>query len=960
MAQQERAALKTLANNNVTTNNNKENTGLRVNQLIQEMIDSHLNLLSDAYRLLAEYDPAVNYLAGSFCEESGSIYKSNKATTGTFEPADWDLVVGGSDANYVELTHAQLLVLVGGSMLVPGTLYVITDFETKYQIVNTSTIDTSSTFSLVTRAISDSQLQADAWVPSWPQDLVKYDVNDILCEDGVTPRKGRITWRFDTTKNITAWYDWRNVKFRRWVSDGYLHDAVTKDSSSLCSVTATTGTNNVNNPGTVYEEYLLDFSAFTTHDASPELSVTVGGDTLQKEIKKYSGGTYSALAANEINTFLGADKLAVTMYIPGEDAYIIIDDQNRNDLFKAKNIGLDGSDMSIGNNYTIKMQTPLSFVDQLTFDNAVDPPIKDISIGKTDENDCMNNIVWHSNTGIDGTRIADNCWDISFGGKTEEAYIGPLSYNNVLLTDIGFAVVDGELYNMMVAGTRYAYARLRFLRNTTMFLNTTAVYNEILNGKDSTLRWIGGTAGQMTYNEFRDGFARCYIYWESADRNTLLTTTDTVWEPGANWTAVFYVTTKPGTRLSITEARTNSVIADKFFTLDPSTAVFNTDHGVAIDPNTGELKTTGQLALKHMTDTGIFVPPDETNDDTEGYSIGSLWIIAGAGWRAWICTDNTTGSAQWRYLNAERGYLIMRRGTSSSGSTTPISPTNQDLTDGRWHRLNDPGTDITFTLPATPEVEFANDNTTAGYEKGTLMLTAFHASNSNGTRIIIDPNGKEINGSTSNYTVAGTGTELSYIQIRWVSTGAFGSGDGFWQIMSELPASSGGGGGDEVEYLNVHTDRDAVVNSDDYWYWKGDIAMSSAFTAGLDVAGLIPWQGPFDGEIDEWVFTFNALATDAGSVDANIDLNLEVWEVGGSSEGVKLGDLVLNIPTAGITVGTFQDTSANQGATLSGTFSSPLAIDKDKIYAIKYKDGTGSGEVKAVKDGFFKFRAKKN
>lgn len=114
--------------------------------------------------------------------------------------------------------HSDLLSSKDLGELIPGMLYEITDFKTKHRIPNTSTIHEGSTESLIVMATSSTTIGNRAWSLDFPKDYIEYDITDVLCEDGTTARKGKITFRRDEKNNETH-YDFRNVIFRRWKLD---------------------------------------------------------------------------------------------------------------------------------------------------------------------------------------------------------------------------------------------------------------------------------------------------------------------------------------------------------------------------------------------------------------------------------------------------------------------------------------------------------------------------------------------------------------------------------------------------------------------------------------------------------------------------------------------------------------------------------------------------------------------
>ncbi|MCK9544930.1 MAG: hypothetical protein M0R03_23185, partial [Novosphingobium sp.] len=84
---------------------------------------------------------------------------------------------------------------------------------------------------LIVTAISETELDKVAMSPLYPKDIIYYSLGllhdrDIGFGDGngnpTVNFKGQIYFRHDTVQNNSLWYDFRNVKFRRWgAADGY-------------------------------------------------------------------------------------------------------------------------------------------------------------------------------------------------------------------------------------------------------------------------------------------------------------------------------------------------------------------------------------------------------------------------------------------------------------------------------------------------------------------------------------------------------------------------------------------------------------------------------------------------------------------------------------------------------------------------------------------------------------------
>ncbi|MFZ4705552.1 MAG: hypothetical protein ACOYMF_06035 [Bacteroidales bacterium] len=109
------------------------------------------------------------------------------------------------------VTHAQLLAGLnkaeGAMSISPLSKYVISDYKSKD--VNYE----GALEPLVVFTITDSTLARNAWSTIHPKDIIEYDIDDVLCSDSETPRKGNITYRKDTNGNCAPW----DIKAVKWL-----------------------------------------------------------------------------------------------------------------------------------------------------------------------------------------------------------------------------------------------------------------------------------------------------------------------------------------------------------------------------------------------------------------------------------------------------------------------------------------------------------------------------------------------------------------------------------------------------------------------------------------------------------------------------------------------------------------------------------------------------------------------
>jgi len=155
---------------------------------------------------------------------------------------DTKFMIVQSNSQVTQVTHTELLNLISNGLLENGRKYQIWDFVQAYNIFDggTNTIieqQAGVAEALIVTATGSNTLEATAYSPAYPQDIIYYDPNptylntDIGYSDGagtLLPQlKGVITYRHDTKQNVSTWYDFRNIKFRRWAVDAVAYDGGT-------------------------------------------------------------------------------------------------------------------------------------------------------------------------------------------------------------------------------------------------------------------------------------------------------------------------------------------------------------------------------------------------------------------------------------------------------------------------------------------------------------------------------------------------------------------------------------------------------------------------------------------------------------------------------------------------------------------------------------------------------------
>jgi len=131
----------------------------------------------------------------------------------------WTNSLSDSSSTIIEVTYSELTALVAGSNLIPGRVYLLTDYMTVYeQPVSGDTISSGVVEPLYITAANTNTLNNVCMSQLYPQDVVYYeitgDINNGYGTEGFT--KGKIYRRIDTIYNNDIGTDWRHVKYRRY------------------------------------------------------------------------------------------------------------------------------------------------------------------------------------------------------------------------------------------------------------------------------------------------------------------------------------------------------------------------------------------------------------------------------------------------------------------------------------------------------------------------------------------------------------------------------------------------------------------------------------------------------------------------------------------------------------------------------------------------------------------------
>ena len=205
--------------------------------------DRHGNLIDTHYATQAELqvvEDSLSQVRQVPEYEEGSAGKVLMSGTSTGEYS-WENLSGISLP--IPITHSNLIALIENNGLVVGQSYLITDYRTTYLIPESfpEEIFIGDLEPLCVTASAVNELASLATSSLYPQDSIYYSAQDFYGQmEGST--KGFISRRVDNIRGNDMWFDFRNVRFRRWkVNVTWEHVDGNADSFPLYSVVKRVG-----------------------------------------------------------------------------------------------------------------------------------------------------------------------------------------------------------------------------------------------------------------------------------------------------------------------------------------------------------------------------------------------------------------------------------------------------------------------------------------------------------------------------------------------------------------------------------------------------------------------------------------------------------------------------------------------------------------------------------------------
>lgn len=366
---------------------------------------------------------------------------TNWIKTGPSGPITWN------QKNHIEVTYDELVNTHWG-FLEPGLYYIITDFQTAYNS------QLAPIEPIMVLAIDTNKISTTAYSLAYPEDEIKYD---IFTADP----KGKIIFRRDAIKNISTYYDWRNVKFRRW-------NRGTELAGNYTSWTDT---------GNAYEDYYT----FDTSDGINFSNITIGKAQVDNNI---------IFKTNAYDVIIGENSINCTF---GENFYY-------------NTIGRGFSNNSIGKN---------------AFRNKIDDDFHDNLIGDDFQRNTIGYLFYNNQIQINFKKnvIGNDVHDNTMNDNFENNILGDEVYGNTFGKNFTYnEIADRFQNNIFAINSNHN----KFLLDSIQSVNFGTKANRRLDigySDIEIIKSITGTVLDIT-NEWWAG--RIYISTDGANIDTIL------------------------------------------------------------------------------------------------------------------------------------------------------------------------------------------------------------------------------------------------------------------------------------------------------------------------------------------------------------------------------------------------------------------------------------------------------
>lgn len=426
------------------------------------LIDSMLHSTEDADKLgLRIYNPEKTYLAGEGILYNDELYRSLVTTTGPFNALHWRKL-SNPIRSIIEKTWYELRDLKNASNLIPGALYLISDFTSDLQTGSEKSWVVPYIYPvdpMIVTAISDNSISELALCPLYPNDIIDY------CFD-----ENRITFRKDTVRNLSAHYDWRHWTFERWESQPYKSDFIyTREPLSEPTYM----------PGTIVEQSPGVNQIVIEGDARPAAEsgsasfryVVPGGEAWVSVEVIITGYSYSITidgSGNPVSTtYMNYDLTAYPQLVAEMDIQLVM-------AIRSKHFYTFGNTLSINN-----AETPVWTMIPAANGNAGED-CRNIELGPVSQ-------YWWG-TYANGHIFANECYNIK---------IGPESINVTMLSNVWDVEMGSDILGGLLMGDN---AKVYVNGFTSIYLGKgTASVNVLASGQTYEYVEIGEIGMEIQY-----------------------------------------------------------------------------------------------------------------------------------------------------------------------------------------------------------------------------------------------------------------------------------------------------------------------------------------------------------------------------------------------------------------------------------------------------------------------------
>ena len=147
----------------------------------------------------------------------------------------------------------------------------------------------------------------------------------------------------------------------------------------------------------------------------------------------------------------------------------------------------------------------------------------------------------------------------------------------------------------------------------------------------------------------------------------------------------------------------------------------------------------------------------------------------------------------------------------------------------------------------------------------------------------------------------------------------------------------------------VHFQFIGQMNYDQYLYAGIDSAggrRSGDFSNGYRYDNSAPVTSLYSGAVVSATASITGIAQTTGSPASSLELKFELWKVGFSGQGTKLGDIIFNIVSANYTIGNYWNSSVLTA--FAENQAQDVDVEAGDLLGLKFIRQTGNDKVVAV------------